>query len=69
MRDLPPDLPDIQLISYNRPSGTPLNLEELEEDYIRHVLKLTGGVRTEAARILGIDRASLWRKMKRYGLG
>ncbi|MBW1787005.1 MAG: sigma-54-dependent Fis family transcriptional regulator [Deltaproteobacteria bacterium] len=69
VRDLPPDLPDIQMVSYNRPSGTPLNLEELEEDYIRHVLKLTGGVRTEAAKILGIDRASLWRKMKKFGPG
>jgi DNA-binding NtrC family response regulator len=68
VRDLPPDLPDIKLVSYHRPSGTPFNLEELEEDYIRHILRLTGGVRTEAAKILGIDRASLWRKIKKYGL-
>lgn len=68
IRHLPPDLADLQLVSYSRPSGAPLNLEELEEDYIRYVLKLTGGVRTEAAKILGINRASLWRKMKKYGL-
>jgi DNA-binding NtrC family response regulator len=43
-------------------------LEELEQDYIRHILYLTGGVRTRAAEILCIDRASLWRKMKKYGI-
>jgi len=69
LQDLPPDLPDIQLTSHNRPSGTPLSLEELEEDYIRHILELTGGLRTATAKILGIDRVSLWRKMKKYGLG
>ncbi|MBW1773025.1 MAG: sigma-54-dependent Fis family transcriptional regulator, partial [Deltaproteobacteria bacterium] len=52
----------------NRPGETPLNLEKLEQDYIRHILHLTGGVRTRAAEILGIDRTSLWRKMKKYGL-
>ena len=68
VRDLPPDLAEVELYSYNRPGETPLNLEKLEQGYIRHILHLTGGVRTRAAEILGIDRASLWRKMKKYGL-
>jgi len=68
VRDLPPDLAEVELYSYNRPGETPLNLEKLEQDYIRHILHLTGGVRTRAAEILGIDRTSLWRKMKKYGL-
>ncbi len=67
-RDLPPDLAQVELYSYQRPAGDLLNLAELELDYIRHILELTGGVRTRAAEILGIDRASLWRKMKKYGL-
>jgi DNA-binding NtrC family response regulator len=66
--DLPPDLSELALFSYRRPIERTLSLEEMEQDYIRHVLDLTGGVRTRAAEILGIDRASLWRKMKRYGM-
>jgi transcriptional regulator with PAS, ATPase and Fis domain len=66
--DLPPDLVDLELFSYKRPDNALLNLDELEQDYIRHILKITGGVRTKAAEILGIDRASLWRKIKKYNL-
>ena len=68
VRDLPPDLVDVKLYSYRRSMEHILSLEELEQDYIRHVLQLTGGVRTKTAEILGIDRASLWRKMKKHGL-
>jgi DNA-binding NtrC family response regulator len=39
-------------------------LEEREADYIEWVLKHTNGNRTKAAEILGIDRVSLWRKLK-----
>jgi DNA-binding NtrC family response regulator len=68
VHDLPPDLAEVELYSYHRAGRALLNLEELEQDYIRHILQLTGGVRTRTAEILGIDRASLWRKMKKYGL-
>ena len=67
-RDLPTDLTEMELYSYHKPGGALLNLEELERDYIHHILQHTGGVRTRAAEILGIDRASLWRKMKKYDL-
>lgn len=43
-------------------------LEAQEADYIRWVLGQTQGNRTRAAQILGIDRVSLWRKLKKYGL-
>ena len=36
--------------------------------YIQWVLKETGGNKTMAANILGIDRVSLWRKIKKYGM-
>ncbi len=44
-------------------------LEEHEKKYILEVLEEVEGKRAEAARILGIDRVSLWRKIKRYGIG
>lgn len=48
-------------------SGLP-TLEMQEADYITWVLEQTGGNRTQAAHILGIDRVSLWRKMKKYNI-
>jgi DNA-binding NtrC family response regulator len=45
-----------------------ISLAELEKRHIRDVLRSTRGRKGEAARILGIDRATLWRKMKRYGM-
>jgi DNA-binding NtrC family response regulator len=66
--DLPPDLAAFELQEYRRPDGPSMTLEDLEQDYIGHILKLTDGVRVRAAEILGIDRASLWRKMKKYNL-
>ncbi len=43
-----------------------VSLEALEEEYINHVLKQAGGKKTKAARILGIDKTTLWRKLRRY---
>ncbi len=43
-------------------------LEENEKAYIAWVLEQTGDNKTRAAEILGIDRVSLWRKLKRYGM-
>ncbi|MBI4513179.1 MAG: sigma-54-dependent Fis family transcriptional regulator [Gemmatimonadetes bacterium] len=44
------------------------NLEEIERRHIRVVLERAGGNRTRAAAILGISRATLHSKIKRYGL-
>ncbi len=38
----------------------------LEQEYISHVLKCCNGRKTEAARLLGIDKTTLWRKLRRY---
>lgn len=43
-------------------------LEDNEKEYIIRVLDEVEGKRAKAAEILGIDRVSLWRKIKRYGL-
>lgn len=44
------------------------SLEENEKEYISWVVKQVNGNKTKAAEILGIDRVSLWRKLKRYDL-
>jgi two-component system NtrC family response regulator len=41
-------------------------LRDLERDYIARVLELTRGNKTEAARILGVDRTTLYRKLEEY---
>ncbi|MFC5303201.1 sigma-54-dependent transcriptional regulator [Azospira restricta] len=41
-------------------------LEELEREHILKALEHTGGNRALAAQLLGIDRVSLWRKLRRY---
>jgi ActR/RegA family two-component response regulator len=43
-------------------SPDPLDLGALERRHIARVLKLTGGNKSEAAKILGVDRKTLQRK-------
>jgi DNA-binding NtrC family response regulator len=45
-----------------------LSLEELEKQHIQAVLRATEGNKKRAAQILGINRRSLYRMAKRYGL-
>mgnify|MGYP001435495314 CR=1 FL=1 len=49
--------------------GQPLSLLELERKHLIEVLRLTGGNKSRAASILGIERSTLDRKLKRYGVG
>lgn len=49
-------------------AATPSTLEEQETEHILNVLKMADGNRTKAAEILGIDRVSLWRKLKKLGI-
>jgi two-component system response regulator HydG len=46
--------------------GRMLTLEEQEQNYISRVLDEVKGNQTAAAQILGINRASLWRKLKAW---
>jgi DNA-binding NtrC family response regulator len=46
----------------------PRSLEALEKEHIGRVLGECSGNVTRAARILGIDRATLYNKLRRYGL-
>ena len=47
--------------------GSPVSLETLEEAHLRKILAQTPSL-TEAAEILGIDQATLYRKRKKIGL-
>ena len=38
-------------------------LEEMERRYVRRVLDAVGGNKTHAARVLGLDRRSLYRRL------
>ncbi len=49
-------------------AASPTTLEEQETEHILNVLKMADGNRTKAAKMLGIDRVSLWRKLKKLGI-
>ncbi|MFP4477446.1 MAG: sigma-54-dependent transcriptional regulator [Desulfatibacillaceae bacterium] len=66
--DLPADLTMLNVTTHRAGQARLQTLEEQEKDYIARVLDQTGWNKTKAAEILGIDRASLWRKLKRFGL-
>jgi two-component system response regulator HydG len=42
--------------------------EQAEREHILTILKQTDGNRVQAARILGVSRKTLWKKLKRLGL-
>jgi two-component system response regulator HydG len=44
--------------------GELITLDEMERRYVRQVLSAVGGNKTHAARILGIDRRSLYRRLE-----
>ena len=61
------DLPQESLtMTHSVPSGK--DLGEVEKNHILNILNETGGNYSEAARILGISRMTLYNKAKAYGL-
>lgn len=54
------------IVHVNEPA-TP-TLESIEKAYIHYVMSQTDGKKSEAARILGIDTSTLYRKIQRYNL-
>jgi two-component system response regulator HydG len=56
------------VVATDDPSELP-PLETVERNYILRVLDAVGGNKTEAARVLGLDRKTLYRKLERYGVG
>jgi two-component system response regulator HydG len=68
MIHLPEDLRELSIKTFRKHEGKIPSLEEQELAYIKWVLQEVGGNKTLAAQILGIDRVSLWRKMKKFGM-
>jgi DNA-binding NtrC family response regulator len=60
-----PDLPSVMRFSVPRGSGRHRSLAEVEAEHVRSVLASVGGNKTKAAEILGIDRKTLRKKLKR----
>jgi two-component system response regulator HydG len=65
------DLPEEvrQAIPVPSVSGPVRALDEIEKDYIMAVLDINGGNQTRTAEQLGIGSATLYRKLKIYGVG
>lgn len=68
IKHLPDELRQTRAVVREDPEDQWPTLVEQEIRYIKRVLEETEGNKTLAASILGIDRVSLWRKIKRFGL-
>jgi two-component system response regulator HydG len=69
--DLPEKIRDFRGSQVVIGGGDPAELaplEEVERRYILHVLQCVGDNRTLAARTLGLDRKTLYRKLRQYGV-
>ncbi len=67
VNDLPEKIRDYRSSQVIIGGGDPaelLSLEEIEQRYIEHVLKTVDGNKTLAAKVLGLDRKTLYRKLK-----
>jgi len=76
LADLPPAVraqqenePVVQPIAGAASFTANTDLEELERDTIQRVIEQVRGDKAQARRMLGISRATLYRKLKRYNIG
>jgi transcriptional regulator with PAS, ATPase and Fis domain len=68
VNELPEYIGNLLIETYRRENSEIPTLEDQEKNYIKWVLDKSEGNKTKAAKIMGIDRVSLWRKMKRYDM-
>jgi len=61
---------DLSISSYEAAADIGINpsLEEMEKTYILRVLKESGNNQSKASQLLGIDRKTLYLKLKKYGI-
>jgi DNA-binding NtrC family response regulator len=61
---------DLSISSYTAVAEMSVNpsLEEMEKAYVLRVLKEAGGNQSKASQLLGIDRKTLYLKLKKYGI-
>jgi DNA-binding NtrC family response regulator len=62
------DFRDSEVVIAGNDPAELTTLEEVERRYILHVLRCVGDNRTLAAKTLGTDRKTLYRKLRRYGV-
>jgi transcriptional regulator of acetoin/glycerol metabolism len=62
------DLPDDLRQAARAEPGAVRLLDDVEKDYILAALAINGGNQTHTATQLGIGSATLYRKLKRYGV-
>ncbi|HVW28348.1 MAG TPA: sigma-54 dependent transcriptional regulator [Polyangiaceae bacterium] len=69
--DLPPKIRDYKsnhvLLAGSDPAEL-VTLEEVERRYIQRVMEAVNWNKSDATRVLGIDRSTLYRKLDRYGI-
>lgn len=65
-KELPPAISGIEETKFS--PGTGLSLDEIEKKAIIMALESSGGNKSEAARKLGINRKTLHKKLRNYGL-
>jgi DNA-binding NtrC family response regulator len=60
------DLPRHLMTKKSVSAGKPKTLVDMEKEHILSVLAETGGNQTQAAKVLGIDRKTLYKKINKY---
>jgi two-component system response regulator HydG len=72
VEDLPEKIRDYRSERFVVPDDEPgelVSLDEVERRYILRVMDVLAGNKALAARVLGLDRRTLYRKLERYGTG
>jgi two-component system, NtrC family, response regulator AtoC len=71
VEDLPPKVrdykPSFVVVATEDPTDL-VTMEEVERRYIQRVMEAVGQNKTQAAKVLGFDRTTLYRKLERYKL-
>jgi two-component system response regulator HydG len=71
VEDLPPKVrdykPSFVVVAADDPTDL-VTMEEVERRYITRVMEAVGQNKTQAAKVLGFDRTTLYRKLERYKL-
>jgi two-component system response regulator HydG len=72
VEDLPPKVrdykPSFVVVAADDPTDL-VTMEEVERRYVQRVMEAVGQNKTQAAKVLGFDRTTLYRKLERYKLG
>jgi len=58
----------IETPGFRKPAPTPVSLADVEQQAIERAMERSSGNVSAAARLLGIDRTTLWRKMKKASM-